>query len=127
MSKVRVYELSKELGINSKKLITVLHKLNIDVKNHMSTMDRDIAKKVIDMLTKGEVKPIEQEGEPEKKEDAKEETKIEAETAVKAPEKKKESSPPPKRKAGAKKTFKEGRKARRTARLSEKKNDTPEE
>ena len=44
MGKVRVYELSKELGINSKKLITVLQELNVDVKNHMSTMDEDIAK-----------------------------------------------------------------------------------
>ena len=67
MSKVRVYELSKELGINSKKLITVLHKLNIDVKNHMSTMDRDIAKKVIDMLTKGEVSQLNKKGSQKKK------------------------------------------------------------
>ena len=28
--------------------------MNIDVKNHMSTMDEEIAKKVLEMLTKGE-------------------------------------------------------------------------
>ena len=32
MGKVRVYELAKDLGMNSKKLITVLRELNVDVK-----------------------------------------------------------------------------------------------
>ncbi len=57
MAKVRVYELAKELGINSKKLITVLQELNVDVKNHMSTMGEEEAKRVMEALTKGEKKP----------------------------------------------------------------------
>ena len=57
MGKVRVYELAKELGINSKKLITVLQELHVDVRNHMSTMEDEEARRVIDALTKGEKTP----------------------------------------------------------------------
>ncbi|NLX91240.1 MAG: translation initiation factor IF-2 [Firmicutes bacterium] len=57
MGKVRVYELAKELGINSKKLITVLQELNVEVKNHMSTMEEDEAKRVMEVLTGGEKTP----------------------------------------------------------------------
>ncbi|PKM79884.1 MAG: translation initiation factor IF-2 [Firmicutes bacterium HGW-Firmicutes-14] len=45
MGKIRVYELAKELGLESKELITKLTVMDIDVKNHMSTLeDEDIAK-----------------------------------------------------------------------------------
>ena len=57
MGKVRVYELAKELGINSKKLIDVLHGFQMDIKNHMSTMDEDVAQKVVELLIKGGTKP----------------------------------------------------------------------
>lgn len=37
MSKIRVYELAKELNISSKKLIEMLmEEFNVEVKNHMS-------------------------------------------------------------------------------------------
>ncbi|NLC12053.1 MAG: translation initiation factor IF-2 [Firmicutes bacterium] len=58
MSKVRVYELAKELGIASKKLIEVLKELNVDVKNHMSTIDEDVARRIVDTLTKGGKKSV---------------------------------------------------------------------
>ena len=72
MSKVRVYELSKELGMQSKKLIPILQEMNIDVKNHMCTMDEQIAKKVLEMLTKGERKPIDDLADPVPTEEKKE-------------------------------------------------------
>lgn len=112
MGKVRVYELSKELGINSKKLITVLQELNVDVKNHMSTMDENVAKKVLDMLTKGEKKPIDIEEEKGLKEGKKT-------VGEKAPveevkhEKKKDKSK-------SKSTVKESRKAKKIAKMSQK-------
>lgn len=78
MGKVRVYELAKELGINSKKLITVLRELHLDVKNHMSTLDKTVAKKIIDMLTTGEKRPLQETTEANKiTEAAKEEPKEE--------------------------------------------------
>ncbi|HHX77132.1 MAG TPA: hypothetical protein GX697_02095, partial [Firmicutes bacterium] len=37
MGKLRVYELAKELGISSKRLIELLENNGVKVKNHMST------------------------------------------------------------------------------------------
>ncbi len=50
-SKVRVYELAKELGTNSKKIIQVLEDMDIKVKNHMSTINEDTAQQLISRLT----------------------------------------------------------------------------
>ncbi|MEA4847146.1 MAG: translation initiation factor IF-2, partial [Clostridiaceae bacterium] len=44
MNKIRIYELAKELGVQSKDLVTAAKELNINVNNHMSTLeDADIA------------------------------------------------------------------------------------
>ncbi|NLA58944.1 MAG: translation initiation factor IF-2 [Firmicutes bacterium] len=43
MGKVRVYELAKELEIKSKQLVEILQNLGADVKNHMSTLEEDVA------------------------------------------------------------------------------------
>ena len=51
MSKVRVYELARELGTTSKKLIEVIKSLNIAVNNHMSTLSSEEAKRVMEILT----------------------------------------------------------------------------
>ncbi len=51
MSKVRVYELAKELGTTSKKLIEVMEGLNIEVRNHMSTLQDEDVQKVMAILT----------------------------------------------------------------------------
>ena len=78
MSKVRVYELAKELGTTSKKLIEVMESMDISVNNHMSTLSDDQAKRVMAILTgqaggkppkevpKDKVKDKEQEAEKKK-------------------------------------------------------------
>ena len=44
LSKIRVYELAKELGISSKDLISILkNEFNIEVKNHMSVIEDEDA------------------------------------------------------------------------------------
>lgn len=43
MKKVRVYELAKELDLESKSLVDFLLELGADVKNHMSSVEPDIA------------------------------------------------------------------------------------
>ena len=82
MTKLRVYELAKQVGISSKKLITILEELDITVKNHMSTIDSDTAKLVVDLIEeesgKGKQKSIqvhniEENGQPEKKQEDKKE------------------------------------------------------
>ncbi|MFY9499352.1 MAG: translation initiation factor IF-2 [Tepidanaerobacteraceae bacterium] len=45
-----MYELAKQVGLSSKKLISILEDLDIRVKNHMSTLDNDTAKLVMDLI-----------------------------------------------------------------------------
>ncbi|MCR3758548.1 translation initiation factor IF-2 [Clostridium felsineum] len=55
MPKVRIYELSKELGRSSKELITILHdEFGIVVKNHMSVIDEEDADLIKEMLSDSE-------------------------------------------------------------------------
>ena len=46
MTKVRVHELAKELGMENKELVDLLQKKNVDVKNHMSTLEEDVASQI---------------------------------------------------------------------------------
>jgi translation initiation factor IF-2 len=45
-----VYELAKQLGVSSKKLIWILEDLDVNVKNHMSTLEDDTAQLIIDLI-----------------------------------------------------------------------------
>ncbi|PJI10177.1 MULTISPECIES: translation initiation factor IF-2 [Clostridium] len=52
MPKVRIYELSKELGRSSKELIALLKdEFGIEVKNHMSVIDKEDADLITEMLS----------------------------------------------------------------------------
>ncbi|MCS1351277.1 translation initiation factor IF-2 [Mechercharimyces sp. CAU 1602] len=46
MAKLRVYEYAKKVDMNSKEILAILHRLDIPVRNHMSTMDDDTINKV---------------------------------------------------------------------------------
>ena len=100
MGKVRVYELAKELGTTSKKLIEVMESMEIEVSNHMSTLEDDEAQKVVAILT-GQVKTVE-------------EKSVEPPAAV---EEKKEKPPAPagrkREKAKVQEKAAQGRKARK--------------
>lgn len=51
MSKIRVYELAKELGVSSKDLITLLEEeFNITVRNHMSVIEEEDAELIKELL-----------------------------------------------------------------------------
>ncbi len=54
MEKIRVYELSKELGVSSKKVLDVAKELDIEARSHVSTLSKDqvskIKEKVLGML-----------------------------------------------------------------------------
>ncbi len=69
MGKVRVYQLAKELGINSKELVNTLQELDISIKNHMSTIDEEEASTVKELYGIGE----EEKEEAEKVEEAQDE------------------------------------------------------
>lgn len=50
MATMRIHELAKELGVPSKELVELLKKKGADVKNHMSTIDEDVAESVREEL-----------------------------------------------------------------------------
>ena len=51
MSKVRVHELAKDFGTNSKALIELLAKYDIEVKNHMSVLEQDELDIILETFT----------------------------------------------------------------------------
>ena len=46
MAKARVYELAKELGVGNKEILEQLKKKNVEVKNHMSTVEDKVAEEI---------------------------------------------------------------------------------
>ena len=60
MSKIRVYELAKQIGVSSKDLIQKMSEVGINVKNHMSTIDdTDKVLALYKKNTEGKNKPVE--------------------------------------------------------------------
>lgn len=51
LSKIRIYQLAKKIGISNKELIKKLNELSIEVSSHMSTLDSENANIVIELLT----------------------------------------------------------------------------
>jgi translation initiation factor IF-2 len=58
MSKKRVYELAKELGIDNKELISRLEKLGIAVRSHSSTLEDSDIQKIQHELLSGEAREM---------------------------------------------------------------------
>jgi translation initiation factor IF-2 len=50
LTRLRVYELAKQLDVSSKKLILILEELGINVKNHMSSIEGDTAQLIRDLM-----------------------------------------------------------------------------
>ena len=50
LTKVRVYELAKELKITSKELIEKVADLNLDINSHMSTVEKEEADLIKELL-----------------------------------------------------------------------------
>ncbi len=109
--KVRVYELAKELGTTSKKLIEIMAGMDIAVKNHMSTLQSEEAQRVVAILT-GKVESVEDKKEkeapppPDKEEksaEAAEEKELKEKESAKAAPGKRAAYPAAARKAAVKK------------------------
>ncbi|MDW7675055.1 MAG: translation initiation factor IF-2 N-terminal domain-containing protein, partial [Bacillota bacterium] len=62
MTKIRVYELAKELNMTNKELVEILKTIDIDVKNHMSSLNdqevKILRKKVEDTKQADNNKPL---------------------------------------------------------------------
>ena len=51
MTKIRVYELAKELNISSKELMNKIESLGLEVSSHMSSIDKEDADLIVDLLS----------------------------------------------------------------------------
>jgi len=67
VKKVRVYELAKELNLESKTLVDFLVELGADIKNHMSTVESDIAEMVREHFLESDDELVESDEEIEAK------------------------------------------------------------
>lgn len=67
MTNIRVHELAKELNISSKELIEKMGNMGITVKNHLSAVSREDAKRIKELLNKNNTKVIEKNQEMERK------------------------------------------------------------
>lgn len=88
MTKMRVHELAKELGLESKELIDILSKKKVEVKGHMSSVEDEVVAAI--RAEHGKVRPA--------KEEKKEEQKVTpkpAETAKSVGEKEQNTEPAP--------------------------------
>jgi translation initiation factor IF-2 len=54
MPKVRVYEIAKQLNIGNKELLDIIADLGINVKNHMSMLEDEETKIIMEMFAKEE-------------------------------------------------------------------------
>jgi len=111
MAKVRVYELAKELNMESKELVEKLQSWGMNIKNYMSTLDEDDVVKARDIVTgklsevieEERIKPtvIRRRKKRVKKEAEKPAVKVEEEIEIEEP--KKEEPAPKKAAKGVKK------------------------
>ncbi|MBW2356796.1 MAG: translation initiation factor IF-2 N-terminal domain-containing protein, partial [Deltaproteobacteria bacterium] len=46
MAKIRVYELARELNLKNKQLLDKLHKMQIEVASHMSSLDDEAVARI---------------------------------------------------------------------------------
>ncbi len=70
MAKIRVYELSKELGVENKDLVDFLQSKQVEIKGHMSSISEEDAKLAREYFAKNTETPAKQEektAEPKKK------------------------------------------------------------
>ena len=94
MSKSRVYEIAKELNVDSKVIVEKLKAMNVDVKNHMSSITEADAEKVKQAFQKPAApKQPEKTGAPEKKEPVKEKEQGKEKEQAKGNDQAKEKGP----------------------------------
>lgn len=74
MSKIRVYELAKQVGVASKDLIKIMNENGIEVKNHMSSIEQPDVNKIMVLYKTESIENIEKT--PEKKQEKKTKTEV---------------------------------------------------
>ena len=90
MGKIKIHEIAKKLGLTSKEILEAAKKIQIDVKNHLSSVSEEEAKKIEKSLTKKNENKKEKEKEVKKEEKAPVIIRREVIISEEEPEKKKE-------------------------------------
>jgi len=70
MTKIRIYELAKKLGVPNKNILNELDKLGIEGKTHSSSIEPELARRIADIIRKKTAEPVKKPApakEPEKK------------------------------------------------------------
>ena len=72
MSKIKVHELAKELGVENKEIIAKAQDLGLNIKSHLSAIEEDMAEKIRNTFSKNQekVEPAKKEKKQEGKKDA---------------------------------------------------------
>ena len=56
LGKIKIYEIAKKLDLASKEIVEMAKKLNIEVKNHMSTVSEEEAQKIENKIEEANTK-----------------------------------------------------------------------
>ena len=75
MGKIKIYEIAKKLDLASKEIVEMARKLNIEVKNHMSTVSEEEAQKIENKIKNKKENKIEEANTKKTNEDSKKEKK----------------------------------------------------
>jgi len=75
LGKIKIYEIAKKLDLASKEIVEMAKKLNIEVKNHMSTVSEEEAQKIENKIKNKKENKIEEANTKKTNEDSKKEKK----------------------------------------------------
>ena len=70
MSKIKIHEIAKNLGIASKEVIAKANEIGINVSSHLSSVEEELAKKITEALKNKNEKPKKEKAKETKKADA---------------------------------------------------------
>lgn len=101
MTKIRIYELAKKLGVPNKTILTELGKLGIEGKTHSSSVEPELARRIADIIRKKTAEPV------KKTAPVQAPRKTEPEKQAASPEKKPKEAKEPKKEPHAAKQPKE--------------------
>ncbi len=77
MSKIKIHEIAKKLGVASKEVITIANRIGISVTSHLSSVEEEQEKRILEQFNKNVDSPKQEKVKEEKiKEDKKKETPV---------------------------------------------------
>jgi translation initiation factor IF-2 len=111
MGKIRVYEYAKQRNVSSKDVIAKLKEMNVEVSNHMTTIEDDTVKKLDSIFSKKEgIDPQQQKKEQNRTSSQKPQQKVQPRTNTFSYEDEEETSEPTKVKVKSVPKAREGKK-----------------